>query len=94
MEEKLALLYPSISSSIIALILEQAQSFILDYCNLENIPSALNSVLLEMCKQDLNRLSAEGFNSESAGGSSISYSTDYTDAIYKRLKKHKRIKTI
>ena len=94
MEEKLALLYPSIDSSVIALVIEQAQSFVLDYCNLEDIPFGLEGVVFDMCKQDLNKLNSEGLSSEGAGGSSISYETDYTPNIYKRLKKHKRIKLI
>lgn len=93
-QEQLALLYPAIDNEVIELVFAQAQSFVLDYCNLDVIPSGLNSVLLDMCKQDINKLLAEGYSSESAGGSSISYNTDYTEVVYKRLKKHKRIKTI
>ena len=94
MEEKLKLLYPTIDDRVIALVVAQAQDFVLDYCNLEEIPEALNSVVFEMCKQDINKLSAEGFSSESAGGSAISYETDYTGLVYKRLKKHKKLKTL
>lgn len=94
METKLALLYPSLDAQVIALVVEQAQLFVLDYCNLEEIPTALESVVLDMCKQDINKLYAEGYNSESAGGSSISYEQDYTANVYKRLKKHKVLKTL
>ena len=94
MEAKLKLLYPSIDDSVIALVIAQAQSYILDYCNLEEIPSLLESVLFDMCKQDLNKLRAEGISSESAGGSTLSYEQDYTQNVYKRLKKHKRIRTV
>jgi pyruvate formate-lyase activating enzyme-like uncharacterized protein len=93
-QEQLALLYPAIDSEVIELVFAQAQSFVLDYCNLNEVPSGLNSVLLDMCKQDINKLLSEGFASESAGGSSVSYSTDYTEVVYKRLKKHKRLKTL
>ena len=94
MEQKLKLLYPSVDDSVIALVIPQAQSYILDYCNLEEIPSLHESVLFDMCKQDLNRLRAEGISSESAGGSTLSYEQDYTQNVYRRLKKHKRIKTV
>lgn len=94
MINKLKLLYPSLNDGVLALVLEQAQDFVLDYCNIEEIPNSLNSVLLDMCKQDINKLNAEGFNSESAGGSSISYETDYSQSVYKRLKKHKRVKCL
>ena len=94
MVNKLKLLYPSLNDEVLALVLAQAQDFVLDYCNIEEIPNSLNSVLLDMCKQDINKLNAEGFNSESAGGSSISYETDYSQSVYKRLKKHKRVKCL
>ena len=94
MDEKLELLYPSISAEIIELIIEHAESFVLDYCNIDEMPSELDSVIFDMCKQDINKLRAEGISSESAGGSSLSYETDYTENVYKRLKKHKRIMTV
>ena len=93
-QEQLALLYPAINSDVIAMVFNHALSFALDYCNLTELPSGLDSVLFDMCKQDINKLLSEGFTNESAGGSSIGYSTDYTEVVYKRLKKHKRIKTL
>lgn len=94
MEDKLGLLYPSVDGNVIALVIEQVQSFVLDYCNLKEIPEALESVMLDMAKQDLNKMLSQGITSQSAGGSSVSYEQDYTQNVYKRLKKHKRIKTI
>ena len=94
MEEKLKLLYPSIDENVIALVVQQVQSFILDYCNLSEVPEGLSSVMVDMAKQDLNKMLSEGISSQSAGGSSVSYEQDYTQNIYKRLKKHKRIKTV
>ena len=94
MEENIKLLYPSVDDEVIALVLGQVQSFVLDYCNIAEIPSTLEGVVLEMCKQDLNKMLSQGISSQSAGGSSVSYEQDYTQNVYKRLKKHKRIKTI
>lgn len=94
MEEKLILLYPSVDIAVLALVIEQVQAFVLDYCNLEEIPESLSSVMLEMCKQDLNKMLSQGISSQSAGGSTVSYEQDYTQNVYKRLKKHKRIKTV
>lgn len=94
MLEKLRLLYPAVDADILLIVLEHAEQFVLDYCNLEEIPTALHSVLLDMCKQDINRIGAESFKSESAGGANVSYESDYTQVVYKRLQKHKRIKII
>ena len=94
LDEKLSILYPSVDEEVIELVIEQAQSFILDYCNVDSVPPALSSVLLDMCKQDINKLKSEGFGSESAGGSSVSYETDYTSNVYKRLKMHRKMRRI
>lgn len=94
LEEKLEILYPSVSDEVIALIVDEAKAFILDYCYIKEIPETLEGTLLEMCKQDINRMGAEGFNSESAAGSSVSYCTDYTDRVYKALKKHRLIRFV
>lgn len=90
----LELLYPSLDSDVTALLLSQAKSFVLDYCGIEEIPTALQAVVFEMCKQDANKLLAEGLKEESAGGSTVSYESDYTPSVYKRLKKHKRLRTL
>lgn len=90
LEEKLEILYPSVSDEVIALIAEQARAFVLEYCHIEEIPESLQGTLLEMCKQDINKLGAEGLSSEGAGGSSVAYATDYTERVYKVLKRHKR----
>lgn len=94
MLEKLQLLYPAVDADILNMVIDNAESFVLDYCNIDEIPSVLSSVLLEMCKQEINKIGAEGFNSESAGGGNISYETDYSPNVYKRLAKHKRIKML
>lgn len=92
MEQKLQLLYPSVSPDIIQMVIEDNEAFILDYCNLAEIPESLSSVLLLMCQECINKLGAEGFSSEGAGGSSVSYVTDYSDRVYKRLNRHRLIK--
>jgi len=85
MLEKLQMLYPAVDADILNLVVSNAESFVLDYCNIDEIPYNLYPVLLEICKQDINKIGAEGFSSESAGGANISYETDYTQNIYKRL---------
>jgi len=94
MEEKLELLYPHLSSEVLAQVVSQAESFVLDYCGLDEVPTTLTSVLLDMCKQDINRLLSEGLVSEGAGGSSLAYAQDYSPQVYKRLKRHKRMRVL
>jgi hypothetical protein len=94
MLNKLTLLYPSISQDIFSIILENAQAFFLDYCNISEFPATGDSLLFRMCVEDINKLGAEGYSSESSGGNSVSYNSDYSDNIYKCLNKYKHIRTI
>ena len=94
MKEKLKLLYPAVDADIIDIVYENAEAFILDYCNIEEVPTLLEGVILQMCKEDINKMYAEGFDSESSGGGNINYITDYSETVYKRLRKHKKIRTI
>ena len=94
MIEKLKILYPAIPDELLSLLLENAQTFICDYCNLDEIGSSLNATLFRIIQEDLNKVDAQGMTSESAGGVSIAYTSDYSPAVYASLNKHKRIRTV
>jgi hypothetical protein len=94
MEEKLSLLFPSIDQDVLTDVVEHARDYVRDYCNISEIPETLESVVWLMCREDLSRVDAEGLSSESAGDSSITYAEDYSPRVYKRLKKHKRMRVI
>lgn len=92
MIKKLKMLYPSVSDEVLNLVLENVQSFALDYCNLKGCPASMDTLLFKMCQEDLNKLGSEGFTNESVAGNSLSYLNDYSPLIYKRLNKHKHIR--
>lgn len=94
MIEKLKILYPAIPDELLSLLLENAQTFICDYCNLDEIDSSLNATLFRIIQEDLNKVDAQGMTSESAGGVSIAYTSDYSPSVYASLNKHKRIRTV
>lgn len=94
MIKKLKLIYPSIDISILNLIADNCEQDALDYCNLTQIPPEMESVIFRMAQETINKIGAEGFQSESSGGNSVSYSTDYSDAVYKRLNKHKKMRLV
>lgn len=94
MLEKLKLLYPAIPDELLSLLLENAITFVCDYCNLDEVDSSLNATIFRIVQEDLNKVDAQGFSSESAGGVSISYTSDYSPSVYASLNKHKRVKTV
>ncbi len=94
MLEKLKILYPAIPDELLSLLLENAITFVCDYCNLDEVDSSLNATIFRIVQEDLNKVDAQGFSSESAGGVSISYTSDYSPSVYASLNKHKRVKTV
>lgn len=92
MLEILQLLYPAVDVVILSVLIDTAEDFVKTYCNIDEIPNGLNKTLIAMVREDINKLGAEGFNSEGAGGASVSYQGDYSDKIYKQLAKYKRVK--
>lgn len=94
MLEKLKLLYPAIPDELLTLLLENATNFVCDYCNLDELDSSLNSVLFRIVQEDLNKVDSQGLGSESAGGVSVSYTSDYSPMVYKALNRHKRIRVV
>lgn len=94
MIEKLKILYPAIPDELLSLLLENAITFVCDYCNLEEVDSSLNATIFRIVQEDLNKVDAQGYSSESAGGVSLSYTSDYSPMVYATLNRHKRIKTV
>lgn len=91
---KLKLLYPAINEEILGLLLDSAKQFIVDYCGLDAYDAKFDSILLRMVQEDVNQLYSEGFTSESAEGSSVSYSPDYSERIYRTLNRNKKVRVV
>lgn len=94
MLDRLQMLYPSIPQEQLAHVLSQAKDFAQDYCSLDSYDASLDCAVMRMAQEDVNGLFAEGFKSESAEGSSVTYTGDYSDRVYKVLNRHKRIRTV
>ena len=91
---KLKLLYPAINEEILGLLLDSAKQFIVDYCGLDAYDAKFDSILLRMVQEDVNQLYSEGFQSESAEGSSVSYSPDYSERISRPLNRSKKVRVV
>ena len=93
-KDKLALLYPSLSDELLALLVDNAKSYVCDYCNLSEYDSSLDSTLVRMVQEDVTKVDSQGMSSESAGGVSVSYTSDYSPMVYKTLNRHKRMRVV
>lgn len=65
-----------------------------DYCNLAEYSEKLDGTVIKMVLERYNRMGNEGISGVSYAGTSESYQDDYSEAIYKALRKHRRLKTL
>lgn len=80
--------------ALLNILVNDAKTYAVEYCNLTEYIEALNSVVVNMVIENYNRLGAEGINTRNYGGISETYALDYSQAIYKRLAKFKRLRSI
>jgi hypothetical protein len=79
---------------LLNMILEDAESEILDLCNRDTLPRKAESLQRELAIIYYNRLGSEGESSRSEGGVSVSYSTDIPENIKNRLIAFRRLKLV
>lgn len=91
---KLALLYPSLSDKVLSLLVDNAKSYACDYCNLPEYDDSLDSTVFRMVQEDVTKVDSQGMASESAGGVSVSYTSDYSPMVYRTLNKSKHIRLV
>lgn len=94
MLKNLKLFYPSVSDEVLNIVIDNVHSFAKDYCNLEECPASMDTLLFRMAQEDINKIGSEGFSSESVAGNNISFKEDYSANIYKQLNKFKRIRIV
>ena len=76
------------------LVLEDAETEILDYCNRDVLLPRMLGLQRELAIVYYNRLGSEGESSRSEGGVSVSYSTDIPENIKRRLNSYRRLKAV
>lgn len=79
---------------LLTMILEDAESEILDFCNRDILPIKAESLQRELAIIYYNRLGSEGETSRSEGGVSVSYSTEMPESIKNRLIAFRRLKLV
>ncbi len=80
--------------AVLTILIEDAQAFVLDYCNIDTYSVSLDGIVIKMVLESYNKLGAEGVTSKNYSGISESYTNDYSPFIYKQLNKHRRIRMI
>lgn len=86
--EKLKKLTGENDATLLSLLLEDAQEFVLSYTNRTEIPSRLQKTVRDLAVIALNQMGTEGESSRSEGGESYSFE-DAPKRIYDVLNRYR-----
>ena len=92
--ETLQVLIPNATVNQLEVLVDQAKVFATDYCNLAKYSEELDNVVILMVQENYNRISAQGVSSRSQSGISENYPNDFSDTVYKGLRKHRKLRTL
>lgn len=83
------------SEELIELLISQAKSFLLLFCNLSEYNSKYDALIIRMVVEDFNKMGSEGVKSKSFNGLSESFGDDpYSPLIMTQLRSFTKIKLI
>lgn len=89
------LLGNSADDELIELLISQAKSFLLLFCNLTEYTSKYDSLIIRMVVEDYNKMGSEGLKSKSFNGLSETFSDDpYSTLVMSQLRSYKRLRTL
>lgn len=79
--------------ALLTMIIDTAKDYIESYCNTV-YDASYDNIVVQMALEDYSKIGSQGLSSQSAGGASESYLSDYSTKITKLLNKYKKIRTI
>lgn len=81
-------------NELLEVLIDNAKSFAVSYCRLNEYNSNLDSAVTRMVIEDYNRMGGEGTDNQTFSGMSESYADDYSEQTYKLLNRFRKIKLI
>ena len=66
----------------------------IDFCNLEEYHSKLDSAVIQMVIEKYNKLGTEGVSSVSTNGINESYIDGYSESVLSKLRKNRKVKCV
>lgn len=95
LDKIMLLLGNSVNPELIELLITQAQSFLLLFCNLSEYDDKYDSLIIRMVMEDYNRMGSEGVTSRSFNGLSETFGdTPYSSLVMNQLNSYKRLRTL
>jgi len=80
--------------TILNILIEQATQEVINYCNVEALPTGLSPVVEEIVMIKWNKRHAQGLSSQSANGVSESYLDGLPKSTIQQLNRYRRLKVI
>ena len=66
----------------------------IDFCNLDEYSTKLNSAVIEMVIERYNKIGTEGVYSNTSSGIREEYNSNYSTPIINKLKKNRKVKCV
>ena len=66
----------------------------LDFCNLEDYSTKLDSAVIGMVIEKYNKMESEGLTSGSSSGINESYIDGYSEIVLSKLRKNRKVKCV
>ena len=78
--------------NLLTMLIDDAVVEVIDYCNLKQYNTNLDSTVVKMVTQNYNKISNQGIASQSYSGVSETYVDGYSADVMAQLNKNRRVK--
>ena len=78
--------------NLLTMLIDDAVVEVIDYCNLKEYNTNLDSTVVKMATQNYNKISNQGIASQSYSGVSETYVDGYSADVMAQLNKNRRVK--
>ena len=82
------------SEMILTMLVEEATTEAVNYCNLKEYNIKLDPVITKMVIQNYNKSRVQGVSSEAFSGVTQAYTDGYTKDVIMMLNKNRKVKTL
>lgn len=79
---------------LLSILIGIAKDEAIDFCNLEEYTSKLDSAVIQMVIEKYNKLGTEGVSSVSTNGINESYIDGYSESVLSKLRKNRKVKCV
>lgn len=95
LDKIMLLLGNSADEEVIELLISQAKSFLLLFCNLSEYKTSYDPLIIRMVLEDYNRMGSEGVQSKSFNGLTESFGDEpYSSLVMSQLRSFSRLRTL